>query len=74
MGGNDTTIGLSYQTRDMLKDFKIITEETYDGVIVRLTKQLEEDECILDQIKTILMNGKDEKGIVEEIKKVLGVK
>ena len=30
------TIGLSYETRNMLKDLKIIPEETYDNVVQRI--------------------------------------
>lgn len=74
MGGNDTTIGLSFETRDMLIDLKIIEEETYEKLLIRITSQLAKDECLLDKIKTVIETGKNEKEIVGELKRILGVK
>lgn len=71
MGGNDTTIGLSFGTRDMLKDLKIIPEETYDRVITRLAERViefeDKNKCILKIIEGEEVAEKK----VEEIKKTL---
>lgn len=53
MGGNDTTIGVSFELRDKLKSMKIIEDETYPNVLKRIIEQAEKVPALEARIKEL---------------------
>jgi polyhydroxyalkanoate synthesis regulator phasin len=61
MGGNDTTIGVSFKLRDKLKSMKIIEDETYPSVLKRIIEQAEKVPSLEKRVQELeeQLKGKD---------------